>query len=62
MRFHTRGAIPTAKSCRLEMTAVGIFAGRGDVLVAMGLALIIGIWAGWQSRRLIEWVRSKTTK
>jgi hypothetical protein len=44
------------------MTAVGIFAGRGDVLVAMGLALIIGIWAGWQARRIIEWVRSRTTK
>lgn len=44
------------------MSTVGIFAGRGDVLVAMGLALVIGIWAGWQMRRTIEWVRSKTTK
>jgi hypothetical protein len=41
------------------MNAVGIFAGRGDVIVAMGLALLIGIWIGWQLKRIASWVRSK---
>ena len=35
------------------MTAVGLFAGRGDVILAMGLALIVGAWVGWQLRGLI---------
>jgi hypothetical protein len=33
------------------MNAVGIFAGRGDVVLAMGLALLIGMWVGWQLHR-----------
>lgn len=37
------------------MTAVGLFAGRGDVILAMGLALLVGVWAGWQLRGL--WLR-----
>ena len=41
------------------MTAVGIFAGRGDVIVAMGLALLIGIWIGWQAQRFFAWMQSK---
>jgi hypothetical protein len=41
------------------MTAVGIFAGRGDVILALGLALIVGIWMGWQLRRFSIWVASK---
>jgi len=44
------------------MNAVGIFAGRGDVLVAMLLALVIGVWMGWQLRRAIAWLESKRTK
>lgn len=44
------------------MNAVGIFAGRGDVIVAMALALLIGVWAGWQIRKLADWVNSKTNK
>ena len=44
------------------MNAVGIFAGRGDVIVAMVLALLIGVWIGWQVRRLADWVNSKTHK
>jgi hypothetical protein len=44
------------------MNAVGIFAGRGDVIVAMALALLIGVWAGWQIRRLTDWVNSKTSR
>lgn len=34
---------------------IGFFAGRGDVVVAMGLAFVIGIWAGWQLKRLKTW-------
>lgn len=41
------------------MSTVGIFAGRGDVLVAMGLALVIGIWVGWKLNDIVDWVRSK---
>lgn len=41
------------------MNAVGIFAGRGDVVLAMGMALTFGIGIGWQLRRLSEWVRRK---
>lgn len=36
------------------MTAVGLFAGRGDVILSMGLALLFGCWAGWQVRGLWE--------
>ena len=28
------------------MNTVGIFAGRGDVILAMGMALLFGIWLG----------------
>lgn len=41
------------------MSAVGIFAGRGDVILAMGLALIVGIWIGWQLRRFANWISEK---
>jgi hypothetical protein len=29
-------------------TAVGIFAGRGDVILAMGMAFVFGSWVGWK--------------
>ncbi len=32
------------------MTAVGLFAGRGDVVLAMGLAVLVGCWIGWHLR------------
>ena len=41
------------------MSTVGIFAGRGDVIVAMGLALLIGVWVGWQTQRFAAWLHSK---
>lgn len=41
------------------MNAVGIFAGRGDVIVAMGLALIVGAWLGWKASQFINWINSK---
>ena len=34
------------------MNTIGLFAGRGDVILAMGLALLVGAWVGWQLRRL----------
>lgn len=39
------------------MTTVGLFAGRGDVILSMGLALLFGCWAGWQLRGLWERIR-----
>ena len=36
------------------MNTVGIFAGRGDVVLAMGAALILGVWAGYHLRGWIE--------
>lgn len=41
------------------MTTVGLFAGRGDVVLAMGLALIVGAWAGWQLRRLFDYLKKQ---
>ena len=35
------------------MNTVGIFAGRGDVILAMGMALVLGIWFGWKLRATI---------
>lgn len=39
------------------MNAVGIFAGRGDVILAMGMALILGVWIGYQAHRLVTWFK-----
>jgi hypothetical protein len=41
------------------MSTVGIFAGRGDVILSMGLALIFGVWVGWQLRGLLERLRRR---
>ena len=41
------------------MNTVGVFAGRGDVIVAMGLALLIGAWIGWHVQRFVAWLRNK---
>lgn len=42
------------------MNAVGIFAGRGDVILAMGMALVLGVWIGWQVHRLISWIKKQS--
>ncbi len=36
------------------MNTVGVFAGRGDVVLAMGAALILGVWVGYHVRGWIE--------
>lgn len=41
------------------MTAVGLFAGRGDVILAMGLALLVGCWIGWRIRGGFERFRRR---
>ena len=41
------------------MSAVGIFAGRGDVIVALGLALLVGVWVGWKARQLYHFIKYK---
>jgi hypothetical protein len=35
------------------MNTVGLFAGRGDVVLAMGLAFVIGAFIGWKLRGFI---------
>jgi hypothetical protein len=47
---HHQGAAPPTQDC--QMTSVGLFAGRGDVVLSMVLALLFGAWAGWQLRGL----------
>lgn len=44
------------------MSAVGIFAGRGDVILAMGLSVLVGIWIGWQAKRIGVWFDKKRGK
>jgi hypothetical protein len=44
------------------MNTIGIFAGRGDVLVAMLLAYFVGVYSGWCFRKLTEWFRNKFSK
>lgn len=36
------------------MTAVGMFAGRGDVIVAFVFVLLVGIWCGYKLRKIVE--------
>jgi hypothetical protein len=43
------------------MTSVGLFAGRGDVVLSMALALLFGCWAGWQLRGLWARIRKDRT-
>lgn len=52
-----RSAVPTAEGGWREMNTVGIFAGRGDTILVMGFALVIGIWVGWQLHRLVQWIK-----
>ena len=42
------------------MTAVGMFAGRGDVVLAMLMALVFGAWLGWMAHS--QYLRFKTWK
>lgn len=60
MRQHLGSALPSAQSRGREMSTVGIFAGRGDVILAMALALVVGVWLGWQLHRCYAWFRSQS--
>ena len=44
------------------MNAIGIFAGRGDVLVAMWLACMLGTVIGWYGHRFVRWLLSLRRK
>jgi hypothetical protein len=44
------------------MTGIGLFAGRGDVILSMLLALIFGTWLGWQLNNLFSWLKNKKGK
>ena len=41
---------------------MGLFAGRGDVVLAMGLALLVGVWIGWQGRKFLQFLKDRKTK
>lgn len=43
------------------MSTVGIFAGRGDIVLAMALAFFVGILVGWQLRKGSVWFQEKIT-
>ena len=43
-------------------TAVGIFAGRGDVILAMGMTAILFFWLGWRAKALKDSIKAKFTK
>jgi len=36
-----------------------MFAGRGDVVLAMLMAAVFGVWLGWQAKRFQLWVLAK---
>ena len=44
------------------MSAVGIFAGRGDVILAMGFAVLVGVWLGWYLRGLRDRIAKRFSK
>lgn len=44
------------------MNAVGIFAGRGDVILAMIMAGVFGVWVGWYARKLAFYLRTKLNR
>lgn len=44
------------------MNAIGLFAGRGDVVLSMLLALIFGTWLGWQLNNLYKWLKERAKK
>lgn len=41
------------------MNTVGLFAGRGDVILAMGLAFIVGVFIGWKVRGFIGFMAKR---
>lgn len=43
-------------------TAIGIFAGRGDVILAMGMTGILFFWLGWKAKALKDSIQAKFSK
>lgn len=43
-------------------TAIGIFAGRGDVILAMGMTGILFFWLGWKAKAFKDSIKAKFTK
>lgn len=43
-------------------TAIGVFAGRGDVILAMGMTGILFFWLGWKAKSLKDSIRDKFRK
>ncbi len=60
MPKHRRGSAPLAED--RQVNTVGIFAGRGDVILSMALALLFGCWAGWQVRGIWESLKARKSR
>ena len=41
------------------MNTVGVFAGRGDVIIAIFLALLVGSWLGYKLKSLVLKLKGK---
>lgn len=43
-------------------TVVGIFAGRGDIILAMGMTAVVFFYLGWKAKALKDAVVSRFSK
>lgn len=41
------------------MNTIGLFAGRGDVILSMLIAAVGGVWVGYKLNDLVAWVKVK---
>jgi hypothetical protein len=44
------------------MNTIGVFSGRGDVILAMAMALVLGIFIGWKAKQFYIWINTKFRK
>lgn len=57
----TESSLPSSKG-RKVMQTIGLFAGRGDVVLSMLITFGGGIWVGYQLNILTGWIKSKFNK
>lgn len=44
------------------MNTVGIFAGRGDVILGMGMSLLVGGMLGWYAKKAKDYLVNKLSR
>lgn len=44
------------------MNTIGIFAGRGDIIIAFFLALLVGFYIGYKIKTFSIWLKTKLNK